>query len=146
MFWAEIWKMSEFLSENFQFLEVKFSIYLNRRVFVMLPHSFWFWTFPNDCCQANCLVVTFWTSNKKSMALTPFAELFVIYSRISLSRIPRDSLKHFEISVPRHIRVERVRKTINWTTTFNKWICNLTPEVRNIYIKIMWKKKMRNCS
>ena len=36
-FWAEIWKISEFffLSENFQFLEVKFSIYLNRRVFVM---------------------------------------------------------------------------------------------------------------
>ena len=25
-----------FLTENFQFLEVKFSIYLNRRVFVML--------------------------------------------------------------------------------------------------------------
>ena len=63
----------------------------------------------------------------------------VIYSRLSLSRIPRDTLKHFEISVPRLIRVERVRKTINWTTTFNKWICNLTPEVRNIY-KIMWKR------
>ena len=29
-------KVSEFLSENFQFLAVKFSIYLNRRVFVML--------------------------------------------------------------------------------------------------------------
>ena len=28
-------KISEFLSENFQFLEVKFSIYLNRCVFVM---------------------------------------------------------------------------------------------------------------
>ena len=28
-------KTSEFLSENFQFLVVKFSIYLNRRVFVM---------------------------------------------------------------------------------------------------------------
>ena len=28
-------KISFFLSENFQFLEVKFSIYLNRRVFVM---------------------------------------------------------------------------------------------------------------
>ena len=26
MFWAEIWKISEFLSENFLFLEVKFSI------------------------------------------------------------------------------------------------------------------------
>ena len=36
-----------------------------------------------------------------------------IYSRLSLSRIPRDSLKYFEISVPRHIMVERVRKTIN---------------------------------
>ena len=36
MFWAEIWKISEFLSENFQvFFKVKFSIYLNRRVFVM---------------------------------------------------------------------------------------------------------------
>ena len=28
-------KYQSFLSENFQFLEVKFSIYLNRRVFVM---------------------------------------------------------------------------------------------------------------
>ena len=36
MFWAEIWKISEFfLSEDFQFLGVKFSIYLNRRIFVM---------------------------------------------------------------------------------------------------------------
>ena len=35
MFWAEIWKISEFLSENFLFLVVKFSIYLNRRVFIM---------------------------------------------------------------------------------------------------------------
>ena len=35
MFWAEIWKISEFLSENFQFLVVKFSIYLNRHIFVM---------------------------------------------------------------------------------------------------------------
>ena len=35
MFWAEIWKISAFLYLSFQFLEVKFSIYLNRRVFVM---------------------------------------------------------------------------------------------------------------
>ena len=28
-----------------------------------------------------------------------------VYSRLSLSRIPRDSLKYFEISVPRHIRI-----------------------------------------
>ena len=56
-------------------------------------------------------------------------------SRISLSRIPRDFLKHFEISVPRHIRVAEVRKTINWTTTFNNWVCNLTSEVIKVYIK-----------
>ena len=35
MYLAEICKISGFLSENFQFLVVKFSIYLNRRVFVM---------------------------------------------------------------------------------------------------------------
>ena len=42
IFWAEIWKISEFLSENFQFLVVKFSVYLNRHVFVMV----------SDCCRA----------------------------------------------------------------------------------------------
>ena len=40
MFWAEIWKISELLSENFQFLVVKFSIYLNRRVFVMITEFY----------------------------------------------------------------------------------------------------------
>ena len=35
MFWAGIWKIPEFLSENFPFWVVKFSIYLNRRAFVM---------------------------------------------------------------------------------------------------------------
>ena len=35
-------KLSEFfLSENFQFLEVKFSIYLNRRVFIMVWAFSW---------------------------------------------------------------------------------------------------------
>ena len=33
-------KYQGFLSENFQFLEVKFSIYLNRRVFVMTRVAF----------------------------------------------------------------------------------------------------------
>ena len=35
MFWAKIRKMSVFLSENFQVLEAKFSMYFNRRVFVL---------------------------------------------------------------------------------------------------------------
>ena len=36
MFLAEIWKILEFLSENFPFLVVKISVYLNRRFSVML--------------------------------------------------------------------------------------------------------------
>ena len=37
MFWAGIWKKYQnFSSENFPFLVVKFSIYLNRRVFLMI--------------------------------------------------------------------------------------------------------------
>ena len=95
-------------------------------------------------CNANAVTICIDSSalslKKQSMKYFSVWKLdFFIYSRFSLSRIPRDSLKHFEISIPRHIRVERVKKTINWTTTFNKWICNLTPEVRNIY-KIMWKR------
>ena len=36
MFWADIWKKYQsFISKIFQFLEVKFSIYLNKLVFVM---------------------------------------------------------------------------------------------------------------
>ena len=36
MFWVEIYEISEFLSENFQFFVVKFLIYLNWLVFVIL--------------------------------------------------------------------------------------------------------------
>ena len=43
-------KYQIFLSENFQFLVVNFSLYLNRRVFVMiqiLPSFFFFFFFRN---------------------------------------------------------------------------------------------------
>ena len=36
--------------------------------------------------------------------------LVIKYSRLSLSRNPRDSLKYFEISVPRQIRFADLRK------------------------------------
>ena len=39
MFWGEIWKYQSFLSEIFQFLEVIFFIYLNRRVSVMVSYA-----------------------------------------------------------------------------------------------------------
>ena len=38
--------------------------------------------------------------------------VFIMYSRLSLSPNPRDSMKHFEISVLRHIRFAELRKTI----------------------------------
>ena len=61
------------------------------------------------------------------------------YSRLSLSRSPRDSLKYFEISVSRHIRFAELRKKINQKTIFHIRQCNLTPENRDI-LKILWKK------
>ena len=36
-------KQTDFISENFQFLEVKFSTYLNRHVFVMYQSKHWFY-------------------------------------------------------------------------------------------------------
>ena len=57
----------------------------------------------------------------------------------TLSQIPRDSLKYFEISVLRHIRFADFRKKINRTTAFNKCICNWTLEVRDM-LKILWKR------
>ena len=53
-------KYQSFLSQNFQFLEVNLSIYLNRRVFVM-RHK-WIkgngYTVRTDNCQ-NCFCVSF---------------------------------------------------------------------------------------
>ena len=48
------------------------------------------------------------------------------------SRNPRNSLKYFEISIPRNIRFAELRNKMSQTTTYLKWICNLTPEVRDI--------------
>ena len=51
-------KYRSFLSENFQFLEVKFSVYLNRHVFVMFssPHiiEIFFLCFPEKGFDITC--------------------------------------------------------------------------------------------
>ena len=39
MFWAEIWKLTEFVIWKFSFLVEKISVYLNRRVFIMKTHT-----------------------------------------------------------------------------------------------------------
>ena len=53
-------KISEFLSENFHFLVVKFSIYLNKLVFVMMRWSVIFCIHPStsDSLLEDCLVTS----------------------------------------------------------------------------------------
>ena len=51
--------------------------------------------------------------------------IFVKYSRLSLSRSRRDPLKHFEISVLRHIRCAELRKIPNEHPNFTKLLMNM---------------------
>ena len=71
-------------------------------------------------------------SSVKSIPSVALLSLSLKYGRPSLSRIPRDSLKYFEISVLRHIRFTELRKKLIRLTTFNKYMCNWTLEVRDI--------------
>ena len=75
MFWAEIYKISEFLSENFYLFifVVKFSIYLNTRVFVMFlfrvepfhqAKQFWQSCLPWKCTPAGI-------QHRNNVKLTP---------------------------------------------------------------------------
>ena len=49
MFWAEIWKISEFLIWKISVFQVQFSIYLNRHVFVMKWYfvTMWWLNYPS---------------------------------------------------------------------------------------------------
>ena len=59
MFWAEIWKISEFfIWFFFQFLEVKFSVYLNRHVFLMKNVCCGYsWKAPNPSASEEALLM-----------------------------------------------------------------------------------------
>ena len=62
-----------------------------------------------------------------------------IYSRLSLSLIPRVSLKYFRDIRTSTYQICRIEEKIIRTTTFDKYMCNWTPEVRDI-LKILWKR------
>ena len=71
MFWAEIWKISEFFHlKTFQFFVVKFSIYLNRRVFVMvrsygvqyLEYIRYTFCFNGNCVSPNTIDLQQWAT------------------------------------------------------------------------------------
>ena len=108
-------KYQSFLSENFQFLEVKISIYLNRRVFVMVvsawnqaPHlsSCFCWSFQGVSSAAvllcfyvaycnsvfvscHCLFLvssSFRDSGMVCFVILAFPEYLYLYSKISMAR------------------------------------------------------------
>ena len=58
------------------------------------------------------------------------------YSRLSLFRTSRDSLKYIEIPVLRHIRFPELREKSN--NQCPKFMCISTP--LHIYIKLLWKR------
>ena len=60
------------------------------------------------------------------------------YSRVSLPRSPRDSLKYFEISVHRHNRYAELRKNIEQPHFTNVYVIWLLKLYRYI-LKILWK-------
>ena len=88
--------------------------------------------------------------NSAERSATPASLVRIInYSRFSLSRNPRDSMKHFEIPVLRHIRFAELRKTVNRTTTLasvaqldarptgDQEVAGLTPaEIGTSFVKI----------
>ena len=60
-------------------------------------------------------------SKIRSNKVSPFTK----YNRLSLSRIQRDSVEYFEISVPRHIRFAELRRKIRTTTLTNIYVIGL---------------------
>ena len=68
-----------------------------------------------------------------------FTLLVMKYSRLSLSQIPKglsEILRDIRTST---YQICRCEEKIIRTNTFNTFICNLTPEVRDIS-KILWKR------
>ena len=161
MFWAEIWKVSEVFIWKFSIFGGEFSTYLQRRVFVMnmrkknLPELWPLCFFPEILLVDHrlFLILIYWaTYNWNYLSEYAHQHLYmpysirnprrktsIIYSRLSLSRIPRNSLKYFEISVLRYIKFAELRKKLIRLTTLNKYMCNWTLEVRDI-LKTLWKR------
>ena len=66
------------------------------------------------------------------------------YSRLLLSQSPRNALKHFEMSVPRHIRFAKLRKKYieqpHLTNEYVIWLLKIGVYIENIV------EKKKNCS
>ena len=75
----------------------------------------------------------FWRLHFEHLKLLKIKEIYL--KRLLLSQNPRDSMKHFEISVLLHIRVlQNWGKQLIKQPSLTEWICNLTPK-----LEIYWK-------
>ena len=80
----------------------------------------------------NSLVLPRWSLLSETVVCWVLHSTLVISKSKGLSEILRDiRTSTYQIC--------RIEKKINQTTTFLKWICNLTPEVRGI-LKILWER------
>ena len=93
MFWAEIWEISEFLSENIQFLVVKFSIYLNRRVFVMCRISYY------HVRNANTQISMYMTARFSHCAFCSQSQDFVYHMNFLIISAASTSQRHLRFSI-----------------------------------------------
>ena len=66
---------------------------------------------------------------QSSQGLLILISLWVLYSQLSLSWSPRDSLKYFEISVPWHVRFAELKKILieqpHYTNEYVIWLLKL---------------------
>ena len=113
MFWAEIWKISDFFIWKFHFWVAKFSIYLNRHVFVMLH-------FEESHSNQNSELISYMCS------LFFVSKSNLIQSTLIISKFKglSEVLQDIRTSID---QICRIQEKINRTTTFHKWIRNMTP-------------------
>ena len=142
MFWAEIWKILGFFIRTLSFFGCKFSVYLNRRVFVM----YFLWI--SLMCKRRRItnkrnIKSLYIDKKKKKRSNNtwrfhHNAFHPIYNRLSLSKV-QGTLWY--ISRYPYLDISDLQ---NWgknksNNTSHKWICNLTPEDRGI-LKI-WRKR-----
>ena len=85
------------------------------------------------CCEVHTLMLTMWDHNHWDfIRFIIIQSTLVITNSKGLSEILRDiRTSTYQIC--------RIYEKMNRTAAFNKYICNLTPEVRDI-LKILWKR------
>ena len=115
--------------------------------FFWLFFFFFFFMF----CPVRCIIVLFWKPLVGFFCDCGFSwttSMLLVQSTLVISNSKGLSEALRDIRTSKYQSCRSEAKKITPTTTFNKWIFNLTPEVRDI-LKILWKRgeiaPRRNC-